>query len=74
MQVDSEPERFRVPKTSSQRNVLVNYAVPASTKYKNKWAVRIFAEWQRLREVRVPVLAMIMVVASRTTIYTRLQL
>ncbi|KAL9976726.1 hypothetical protein ACROYT_G014053 [Oculina patagonica] len=25
----------------------------ASTKYKNKWAVNIFAEWQRLREVKV---------------------
>ena len=34
----------------------VNEAVPASTKYKNKWAVSIFAEWQRLREVKVPVL------------------
>ena len=39
-----------------QENVLVNDAVPASTKYKNKWAVSIFAEWQRLREVQVPVL------------------
>ena len=34
----------------------MNDAVPASTKYKNKWAVSIFAEWQRLREVKVPVL------------------
>ena len=25
-------------------------------KYKNKWAVNIFAEWQKLREVKVPVL------------------
>ena len=30
--------------------------VPASTKYKNKWAVSSFAECQRLREVHVPVL------------------
>ena len=44
------------PKTSLQENALVNHAVPASTKYKNKWAVSIFAEWQRLREVQVPVL------------------
>ena len=55
-EVESGSERFRVPKTSSQENVLVNDAVPASTKYKNKWAVSIFAEWQRLREVKVPVL------------------
>ena len=34
----------------------MNDAVPASTKYKHKWAVSIFAEWQRLREVKVPVL------------------
>jgi len=34
----------------------VNNAVSASTKYKNKWAVSIFAQWQRLREVKVPVL------------------
>ena len=55
MEVESGSERFRVPKTS-QENVLVNDAVPASTKYKNKWAVSIFAEWQRLREVKVLVL------------------
>ena len=44
MGVESGSERFRVPKTSLQENVLVNHAVPASTKYKNKWAVSIFAE------------------------------
>ena len=56
MEGESGSERFRVPKTSFQENVLVNDAVPASTKYKNKWAVSILAEWQRLREVQVPVL------------------
>jgi len=55
MEAESGSERFRVPKTSSQENVLVNDAVPTSTKYKNKWAVSIFAEWQRLREAKVPV-------------------
>ena len=34
----------------------MNDAVPAPTKYKNEWAVSSFAEWQRLREVQVPVL------------------
>ena len=53
MALASGSERFRVPKTSSG---LVNDAVPPSTKYKNKWAVNIFAEWQSLREVKVPVL------------------
>ena len=56
MNISYAAERFRVPKTSSQENVLVNDAVPASTKYNNKLAVSIFAEWQRLREVKVPVL------------------
>jgi len=56
IEVEPRSERFGVPKTSFQGNVLVNDAVPASTKYKNKWAVSIFAEWQRLREVQVPVL------------------
>ena len=56
MELESGLERCRVPKTSLQESVLVNDAVPASTKYKNKWAVSIFAEWQRLREVKVPVL------------------
>ena len=56
MEIAWRSERFRVPKTSSQENVLVNDALPVSTKCKNKWAVNIFAEWQRLREVKVPVL------------------
>ena len=57
MEYELDSERFRVPKTSFQENVLVNEAVPASS-FKNKWAVSLslFAEWQRLREVKVPVL------------------
>ena len=56
MELESGSARFRVPKTSFLENVLVNDTVPASTKYKNKWAVSLVAEWQRLREVKVPVL------------------
>ena len=47
---------FSSSKNLFSRKCLVNDAVPTSTKYKNKWAVNIFAEWQRLREVKVPVL------------------
>ena len=54
MALASGSERFRVPKTSSQETGLVNDTVSASTKYENKWAVNIFAEWQSLREVKVP--------------------
>ena len=56
MELESGSGRFRVPKTPSQEKGLVNGAVLASTKYKNNWAVNIFAEWQRLREVKVLVL------------------
>ena len=56
MEVEPGSERFCVSKTSFQENVLVNDAVPASTKYKNNWAVSIFSEWQKLREVQVPLL------------------
>ena len=56
MALASGSERFRVPKTSSEETGLVNDTVTTSTKYKNKWAVNIFAEWQSLREVKVPVL------------------
>ena len=56
MALASGSERFRVPKTSSEETGLVNDTVTPSTKCKNKWAVNIFAEWQSLREVKVPVL------------------
>ena len=55
MALASGSERFRVPKTSSEETGLVNDTVPPSTKYKNKWAVNIFAEWQSLREVKAGV-------------------
>ena len=49
MELESGSGRFRLPKRPSQVKGLVNDAVPASTKYKNNWAVN------RLREVKVPV-------------------
>ena len=50
----------------------MNDAVSASTKYESKWVVSIFAEWQRLREVKVPVLDCGLF--KDYTIYTRLPL
>ena len=35
---------------------LVDKAISTATKYKNKWAVNIFNEWQTERKVQVPVL------------------
>ena len=31
-------------------------AVPSSTKYKNKWALSVFDEWQFARTIKMPVL------------------
>ena len=35
------PSRFRLPKSASEQ---ADEAVPSSTKYKNKWALKIFRE------------------------------
>jgi len=48
--------RFREPKTIYEERKLVRKAIPSSTKYKNKWAVTIFGEWQISRSVKAPVL------------------
>ena len=48
--------RFRLPKTASEEEICCLRAVPKSTKYINKWSVKILEEWQRERTVKVPVL------------------
>ena len=48
--------RFREPKTFREEEELVEKAVPSSTKYKNKWALSVFGEWQFARTIKVPVL------------------
>ena len=48
--------RFRLPKSASEEQVLADEAVPSSTKYKNKWALKLFWEWQSQREMKVPIL------------------
>lgn len=48
--------RFREPKTFCEEEELVEKAVPSSTKYKNKWVLSIFGEWQFARTIKVPVL------------------
>ena len=44
--------RFRSPRTVEQESALVSEAKPRSTKYKDKWAVEIFREWQRTRKFK----------------------
>ena len=50
------PSRFRLPKSASEEKVLAEEAVPSSTKYKNKWALKLFQEWQQQRDKKVPTL------------------
>ena len=50
------PSRFRLPKSVSEEQVLADEAVPSSTKYENKWALKLFRERQQQREMKVPVL------------------
>ena len=44
-----------MPKSASEEQVLADEAVPSSTKYKNKWALKLFQEWQQQREMKVPI-------------------
>ena len=46
------PRMFRPERTESEENILIEKAIPASTKYKTKWAIEIFREWQSNRAVR----------------------
>ncbi|XP_068712925.1 uncharacterized protein [Montipora foliosa] len=48
--------RFREPKTFCEEEELVEKSVPSSTKYKNKWALSVFGEWQFARTIKVLVL------------------
>ena len=50
------PSRFHLPKSASEEQVVADEAVPSSTKYKNKWALKLFQEWQQQREMKVPIL------------------
>ena len=47
--------RFRFPKTIEEEQLCIERAVPKSTRYKNKWAVGIFEDWQRVRSVKFPI-------------------
>ena len=49
------PSRFCLQKRTPGEQVLADEAVPPSTKYKNKWALKIFREWQQRREMKVPI-------------------
>ena len=48
-------ERFRFPKTIEIEELCVERAVPKSNRYRNKWAVGIFEDWQQVRSVKFPI-------------------
>ena len=54
MDASTANSRFRVPKTVEEESALVSEARPSSTKYKDKWAVEIFREWQRTTTLKFP--------------------
>jgi len=45
-----------LPKSVYEERVLADEAVPSSTKYKTKLALKIFREWQQQRGMKVPIL------------------
>ena len=47
--------RFCILKTIKEDELCVERAVPKSTRYKNKWAVGIFEDWQRVQSVKFPI-------------------
>ena len=47
--------RFCFPKTIEEEELCVERVVPKSTRYKNKCAVGIFEDWQRVRSVKFPI-------------------
>ena len=54
MPVHVAKSRFRIPRTDEEESALVSETRPKSRKYKNKWAVEIFGEWQRTRTFKFP--------------------
>ena len=48
--------RFRQPKSVEDEERCVLNAIPKSTRYKNKWAARIFEEWGKARFAKVATL------------------
>ena len=51
--------RFRQAKTAEEEVNLVQNAVSKFTHYKNQWAYEIFEEWQRQRQVKVPIVEVV---------------
>ena len=54
MDASTANSRFRFPRTVEEESALVSEARPlSSTKYKDKWAVEIFREWQTDENIEI---------------------
>ena len=49
--------RFRLAKSVNEEDEAIQNAIPPSTRYKTKWAVEVFREWQTARgqDISTPV-------------------
>ena len=54
MDASTANSRFRLPRTAKEKSALVSEARPSSTKYKDKWAVEMFREWERTKTLKFP--------------------
>ena len=54
MDASTANSRFRLPRTAEEESALVSEARPSSTKYKDKWAVEMFHEWERTKTLKFP--------------------
>jgi len=50
----SKPRTFRKPKNALEEKKMLENAVPKSTRSVNKWAMKIFTEWQSTRVTKKP--------------------
>ena len=48
-------KRFRTARSLKEERVVIEKAVPMSTKYKNSWAFNLFHEWKEARENKVAI-------------------
>ncbi len=45
-------QSFRAARTLTEETEAIRAAIPSSTRYKNKWAVEVFKEWQYYRATK----------------------
>ena len=46
--------RFKEPQTLEETKMVVGQSIPKTTQYKTRWGVRIFENWRRQRNNKLP--------------------